>query len=82
MKALLIEDNKGDVNLLRLALESLSGSVVTFVADDGVKALEFLRREGTSNLAPRPDSVILDLKLPRKSTGGGPPTVDARPARP
>lgn len=64
---LLVEDNPGDV---RLAKEALKGSKMRnnlFVVDDGVKAMEFLRRQGDYKNSPRPDLVILDLNLPRKS---------------
>ncbi len=67
MKTLLVEDNGGDVNLFQFALKALPGTLEVFVADDGVKAMEFLRREGKHASAPRPDFVIVDLKLPRKS---------------
>jgi PAS domain S-box-containing protein len=67
VKALLIEDNPADVGLVRLALEEALDSLELFVADDGVKALEFLKREGQNAGAARPDFVLLDLKLPRKS---------------
>jgi len=36
------------------------------IVDDGVKAIEFLRRQGPYSDAPRPDVVLLDLNLPRK----------------
>ncbi|MBI4334894.1 MAG: response regulator [Chloroflexi bacterium] len=64
---LLVEDNPGDV---RLAMEALKGSKMRnniFVVDDGVKAMDFLRRRGSYPTAPRPDLIILDLNLPRKS---------------
>lgn len=64
---LLVEDNPGDV---RLAQEALKGSKIRnnlFVVDDGVKAMEFLHRQGNYKNSPRPDLVILDLNLPRKS---------------
>ena len=37
------------------------------MAEDGVEALAFLRREGQHGSAPRPDLILLDLSLPRKS---------------
>jgi two-component system response regulator len=37
------------------------------VASDGVEAMEFLRRNGEQTDAPRPDLILLDLNLPRKS---------------
>lgn len=63
---LLVEDNPGDADLAR---EALDGSKLTnklYVVDDGVKAMAFLRREGSYAEMPRPDLVLLDLNLPRK----------------
>jgi chemotaxis family two-component system response regulator Rcp1 len=37
------------------------------VVGDGVEALAFLRREGEYADAPRPDLILLDLNLPKKS---------------
>ncbi len=63
---LLVEDNPGDADLAREALqESLRGSRL-FVVSDGEKAMAFLRRQGAYPDAPRPDLVLLDLNLPRK----------------
>ena len=64
---LLVEDNPGDV---RLAQESLKESKVRnnlHVVPDGVEAMAFLRREEKYAAAPRPDLILLDLNLPRKS---------------
>jgi len=36
------------------------------VVEDGVQALQFLRREPPYAEAPRPDMIMLDLNLPRK----------------
>ena len=36
------------------------------IVDDGVEAMQFLRRQGKYTLAPRPDLILLDLNLPRK----------------
>ena len=66
MKALFVEDNAADVALFRVALETIPASIDLSVADDGVKALEFLRREGRNAGAARPDFILLDLNLPRK----------------
>jgi len=67
IQVLLVEDNPADVRLTRDALSE--GKVVNelSVVTDGVEALRYLRREGSYAAAPRPDLVLLDLNLPRKS---------------
>jgi len=64
---LLVEDNPGDVLLTRKALERGKLANELLVVEDGEKALAFLRREGEYAEAPRPDLVLLDLNLPRKT---------------
>ncbi len=66
IEILLVEDNPADV---RLTIEALKEAKVfnrLTVADDGVKAMEFLNRTGSYADAPRPDLILLDLNLPRK----------------
>ena len=62
---LLVEDNPGDA---RLTIEALGESLINhvFVVGDGEQALEFLRRKGNYQDAPRPAVVLLDLNLPKK----------------
>lgn len=62
---LLVEDNPGDVRLTREALDEGASHSSLSVANDGVEALAFLRREGRYSDAPRPDLILLDLNLPR-----------------
>jgi len=62
---LLVEDSPGDVRLTREAFRETNGSVQLHVANDGVEAMSFLRREGANADAPRPDFILLDLNLPR-----------------
>jgi len=66
IEVLLVEDNPGDVRLTREALKDGTVGNHLSVAQDGVEALRFLRREGPYADAPRPDVVLLDLNLPRK----------------
>ncbi len=61
---LVVEDNEGDVHLMREALKRAKVSNRVHVASDGVEAMEFLRRQGPFSKAPRPDLVLLDLNLP------------------
>jgi CheY-like chemotaxis protein len=64
---LLVEDDPGDVMLIRDALaEHKVGNTVSVVSD-GVEAMEFVRGEGSYAGVERPDLVLLDLNLPRKS---------------
>ena len=65
IEILLVEDNPGDVRLTKEALRDGKVRNNLHVVDDGVKALEFLRRQGPYAEAPRPDLILLDLNLPR-----------------
>jgi CheY-like chemotaxis protein len=66
IEVLLVEDDPGDVVLIREAFEHNKVYNALHVVSDGVQALEFLRREGDYADAPRHDLMLLDLKLPRK----------------
>jgi len=64
---LLVEDSPTDVMITREAFDYYKLLNPLHVADDGVAAMEFLRREGRHSDAPRPGLIILDLNLPKKS---------------
>ena len=66
VEILLVEDNPGDVRLTKEALKE--GKVYNNLhwAQDGVEALDFLKRRGKYANAPRPDIILLDLNLPKK----------------
>lgn len=61
---LLVEDNPGDVGLIRRALNHRQPPVFLHLAHDGVQALAFLQR-CLQNDEPRPDLILLDLNLPK-----------------
>ena len=63
---LLVEDNPGDVRLIKEALRDGNIRTILHVVPDGVEALAFMRREGHYAHAPRPDLILLDLNLPKK----------------
>jgi two-component system, chemotaxis family, response regulator Rcp1 len=66
IEILLVEDNMRDV---RLAQETLKDSRVRnnlYCVEDGVEAMNFLRRQKEYAGAPPPDLILLDLNLPRK----------------
>ncbi len=64
---LLIEDNPGDARLAQEALKEAKVDNEISVVEDGVEAMAYLRRQGKYAGAPRPDLILLDLNLPRKS---------------
>ena len=66
VEILLVEDNPGDVRLTQEALKESKVINNLSVAEDGVEALAFLKREGKYADSPRPDLLLLDLNLPKK----------------
>ena len=66
IEILLVEDNPGDVDLAREAMENGKMINTLHVVGDGEAALAFLRRKGKYAGAPRPDLILLDLNLPKK----------------
>jgi CheY-like chemotaxis protein len=63
---LLVEDDPGDVLMTREAFAHHKIRNPLHVAEDGVEALRFLKREEPFAAAPRPGLILLDLNLPRK----------------
>jgi chemotaxis family two-component system response regulator Rcp1 len=66
VEILLVEDNRGDADLARDALENSKVRNTLHVVGDGEAAMDFLRRTGKYVKAPRPDLILLDLNLPKK----------------
>ncbi|WP_100898726.1 response regulator [Nostoc flagelliforme] len=66
IEVLLVEDNPGDAQLTRIALEESKISIHLNVVEDGVEAMAFLRKQEKYVKAAHPDIVLLDLNLPRK----------------
>jgi CheY-like chemotaxis protein len=69
LKILLVEDDPGDVVLVREALAEREPPLTLDVVGDGVEALSYIRGEGAYASRARPDLILLDLNLPRKSGG-------------
>ncbi|HEY3306655.1 MAG TPA: response regulator [Candidatus Binatia bacterium] len=67
VEILLVEDNPGDVRLTKEALKEGNLLNRLSVVGDGMEALAFLRREGKFAGSARPDMILLDLNLPKKS---------------
>ena len=66
VEILLIEDNPGDVRLTKEALKE--GKLISnlHIAEDGIEALAYLRKQGKFKNEQLPDLILLDLNLPRK----------------
>ena len=64
---LLIEDSPSDADLAREALGQ--GKILNNLhfVEDGVEAMKFLRRKDPYLRVPRPDLILLDLNLPKKT---------------
>jgi two-component system response regulator len=64
-RILLVEDNPGDVELLRLALKTAGFECDLTVLDDGGEAIAMVKGQGKyADVAP-PDLAILDLNVPK-----------------
>ncbi|MBN1696359.1 MAG: response regulator [Spirochaetales bacterium] len=67
IEILLVEDNDGDILLTKEAFRESKLHNHLSVVKDGVEALAFLKRENNYANAPRPDIILLDLNLPKKT---------------
>jgi CheY-like chemotaxis protein len=66
IEVLLVEDDPGDVLLIREAFDFNKVHNNLNVVSDGEQALDYLRGTGAYAGRTRPDLVLLDLNLPRK----------------
>lgn len=64
---LIIDDNPTDVLLMKEAFALCEVNSEIYVVEDGIYALEFLRKQNAFNHSPTPHIVLLDLNMPRKS---------------
>jgi CheY-like chemotaxis protein len=62
---LMVEDDPDDVYLTQEALRASRLRMNLRVVNDGVEAMQYLRREAGHAQSRRPDLVLLDLNLPR-----------------
>lgn len=67
LEVLAAEDDAGEACLLEEAFRLNARHSRLHVVRDGVELMTFLRREGRFSSAPRPDVILLDLNMPRKS---------------
>ena len=65
IEVLLVEDDPRDVELTQESLEESKLKINLTVVNDGVEALDYLRKQnGYANTA-RPDLILLDLNMPK-----------------
>lgn len=64
MNILLVEDNEGDVELLREGIEITSPEIAVHHVENGEECMAFLRKLDKHSEAPTPDLILLDLNLP------------------
>jgi len=62
-----VEDNLGDILLIQEAFEKVQLNYRLHVVSDGIEAMDFLQKKGRFARAAKPDLIILDLRLPRKT---------------
>jgi CheY-like chemotaxis protein len=62
---LLAEDNRGDILLVREALEQHQIQHTLHIVENGQDALDYITRMGKANEEPCPDVILLDLNLPK-----------------
>ena len=67
IRILWAEDNIGDILLIKEAFRYAGLSYQLNVVKDGAEAMDFLLRRGRFSRSHRPDLVILDLNMPKKS---------------
>jgi CheY-like chemotaxis protein len=66
VEILLVDDNPADVTLTQEAFSDNKLCNNLSVVNDGVEAMDFLRKRGQYALVPTPDIILLDLNMPRK----------------
>jgi CheY-like chemotaxis protein len=64
---LLVDDDPGDTLLIREAFAEHKVGNALVTVSDGVEAVHYVRGEGQYAGRERPDLILLDLNLPRKS---------------
>src|SRR5438045_693780 len=67
MEVLLVEDSLMDARLTMAALQKGEIPHRMTLVRDGQEAIDFLFRSGIFARAPRPDLILLDLQLPKRS---------------
>lgn len=66
IEILIVEDDLGDVELIKESLKMSKFKMVLSHVSDGQECMEYLRRQGQYKAVTKPDVVLLDLNLPKK----------------
>ena len=67
VEILLVEDNPADIRLTKEALKESKIYNNLHIVMDGIEAMKFLKNQEKYKNEPKPDLIILDLNLPKKS---------------
>jgi two-component system, chemotaxis family, response regulator Rcp1 len=67
IEILLVEDNSVDTKVLERCLRNVTFPYDLSTISDGAAAIAFLERQAPYTRAPRPDLLLLDIHLPKKS---------------
>ncbi len=67
LQVLLVEDNEGDVRLIKEAFNESKIEKNFSVAKDGEDALNYLYGRGKYSERTKPDIILLDINLPKKN---------------
>lgn len=63
----MVEDNQGDIVLIKKAFNDAKISNQLFVCRDGKEGLDFLQKKAPFQDAVTPDLILLDINMPRLS---------------
>jgi len=66
IEILLVEDSPSDTALTKEALEAGKIANILNCVEDGVEAMDYLKKRGKFANSRRPDLIMLDLNLPKK----------------
>lgn len=64
---LYVEDDDAAFFAMQLTLQEAQAQIELYRAVDGEQALAFVRKKNSYKDAPRPDLILLDLNLPKRS---------------
>jgi chemotaxis family two-component system response regulator Rcp1 len=66
LSIMILEDNRTDVSLLKLALDKADIHFTATVFEDGEKAFRYIDNEAGTEAEPIPDVAIMDLNVPMR----------------